>query len=296
MVLDNGYVDITRLDQSTFRADLEELDQWLSDRGFIQRDRFRLYKANIEEMTRLEDRSDAAQVFSRVENEGRVTEILSSYVEGIEFVDALTTLRAKQITIPDHLLSKVLDGPPDAARENHKSNQGRNAMFELSMGAMVAKQDFHPVLGQANPDVEFQFQGRRVLLECKRVFSDKRVLDNIADAIRQLDKSVDTGNADIGLVAISISRLAHQGNGYWEATSLEQGRAYLAQAMRRLVGDLDARLRKLVRPSTAGVVFFVSGPLRVENIGYTVATEGIVYPMNLAETGFLRQLASALRV
>jgi hypothetical protein len=225
-----------------------------------------------------------------------VTEILSSYVEGIEFVDALTTLRAKQITIPDHLLSKVLDGPSDAARENHKSNQGRNAMFELSVGAMAAKQDLQPILGQANPDVEFQFQGRRVLLECKRVFSDKRVLDNIADAIQQLDKSVDTGNLDIGLVAISISRIARQGNGYWEAPSLEQGRAYLAQAMRRVVADLDTRLRKLTRPSTAGVVFFVSGPLRVQDVGYTVATEGIVYPMNLAEKGFLLKLAHALRV
>jgi hypothetical protein len=65
MVLDNGYVDITRLDQSTFRADLEELDQWLSDRGFVQRDRFRRYRTNIEEMAQREDKSDAHRSFRR---------------------------------------------------------------------------------------------------------------------------------------------------------------------------------------------------------------------------------------
>jgi hypothetical protein len=33
-------MDITALNQSTFRADLEELDQCLLDRGFVQRNRF----------------------------------------------------------------------------------------------------------------------------------------------------------------------------------------------------------------------------------------------------------------
>lgn len=294
--MDNGRMSMTRLDKSTFLEDWGELDRWLSSRGFVQTDRFRRYKANIEEMAKLESKSNAAKVFSQVENEGRLTEILSSYVEGIEFVEALKTLRDKQIVIPDELLRKALDGPADAARENRKSNQGRNAMFELAMAAMAAKQDLCPILNQTNPDVEFHFQGRRVLLECKRVFSDKRLLDNVSKAIQQLSKCVNTSDADIGLVAISISRLAHQGSGYWEAPSVEQGRAYFAQEMRRLVADFDRRLQQLIRPSTAGVIFFVSGPLHVQDIGHTVATEGLVYPMNLGETDFLRRLASALRV
>jgi hypothetical protein len=35
-------MDLIRLDQSTFRADLDEIDRWLEQRGFHQRDRLRL--------------------------------------------------------------------------------------------------------------------------------------------------------------------------------------------------------------------------------------------------------------
>ena len=89
---------------------------------------------------------------------------------------------------------------------------------------------------------------------------------------------------------------AHQGNGFWETPSVEAGRAYLAHELRRLVADLDTRLEKLRRPSVAGLVFYVSGPLHVENIGHTVAAEGILYPMNPAEKDILQSLAGALRV
>src|SRR5262249_30385630 len=133
-------MDLIRLDQSTFRADLDEIDRWLEQRGFHQRDRLRTYQANIAEMAEREQTSHPATVFNQVQNEGRLAEILTSYAEGIELVDALTALRKKRVTIPDGLLKRVLDGPSDASLEDHKSNRGRNAMFELLMGAIAAKQ------------------------------------------------------------------------------------------------------------------------------------------------------------
>ncbi len=45
--------------------------------------RSRLPEAKIDEMAQLEVKSDAAQNFSQVDTQGRVTEILSSDVEGI---------------------------------------------------------------------------------------------------------------------------------------------------------------------------------------------------------------------
>src|ERR1035441_9113026 len=152
---------MTPLNTTSFFQDLAELDSWLAGSGFAKRDRLRVYKANLEEMAEREKASNAAQVYSEVEKAGKMTEILTSYVEGIEFVDALKCLREKRVTIPDALLKKTLAGPPDAVRENHTSNEGRNAMFELIMASMVARQDLVPVLGKTNPDVEFHFEGRR---------------------------------------------------------------------------------------------------------------------------------------
>lgn len=284
------------LTQSSFFADLDELDRWLEQRGFHQRDRLRIYKANLTEMAERERKSHPGQVFAEVQDAGRLNEILSSYVEGIEFVEALTVLRKKQISIPDALLKRVLDGPADASRENHRSNQGRNAMFELIMGAMLAKQDLLPTFGKVNPDVEFQFRERLVLMECKRVLSERTILANISEAIHQLEKCVHPEDRDVGLVALSVSRMAHQGNGYWKAPTLEDGRHFLAQELYRMVNDLNTRLARLSSTHATGIIFYVSSPLYVENIGYTVAGEGLVYPLNLTESDFLHELATTARI
>jgi hypothetical protein len=98
------------------------------------------------------------------------------------------------------------------------------------------------------------------------------------------------------LVAISVSRLAHQGNGYWDTPTVETGRAFLTQELHRMADDLNNRLAKLCSSNTAGVIFYVSSPFHVQNLGYTVASEGLVYPMNLAESDFLFNLAGTLRL
>lgn len=287
---------MTPLNTTSFFEDLAELDGWLAGRGFAKRDRLRVYKANLEAMAEQEKASNAAQVYSEVEKAGKMTEILSSYVEGIEFVDALKCLREKQVMIPDALLKKVLTGPPDAVRENHTSNEGRNAMFELLMGSMAAKQDLLPVLGQANPDVEFRFEGRRVLMECKRVLSANKVLANIRQAAKQLEKCVDTQAGDVGVVAISISRLAHQGDGFWTVPSSDMPHAFLAEGVQNVIKELDPQLRRLNASAVAGVIFYVGGPFYVQGVGYTTANEGMLYPVNLGKTEYLRKLASTLRL
>jgi hypothetical protein len=48
-------------------------------RGFHQRDRLRIYRANLTEMAEHEQRSHPGQAFAEVQDEGRLNEILSSY-------------------------------------------------------------------------------------------------------------------------------------------------------------------------------------------------------------------------
>jgi hypothetical protein len=63
-----------------------------------------------------------------------------------------------------------------------------------------------------------------------------------------------------------------------------------------MVDDLNKHLSKLGFSHAAGVVFHVSSPFHVRSLGYTVASEGLMYPMNLAESDFLRSLTETLRL
>jgi hypothetical protein len=188
----------TPFTQTDMFSDLDELDAWLAERGIKQRNRLRIYRANLIAMREREKEIGAAAVYAEIEKAGRLTEILASYVEGSEFVDALMCLRAGHVDIPDELLRRALDGAPDASRESPKNNQGRNAMFELSIGAMLARQNLQPKFSTNNPDVEFRFEDRRILVECKRVLSEDRTLPVIFEGIRQLRKQVNPSDGEVG--------------------------------------------------------------------------------------------------
>ena len=261
----------TPFTQTTLFSDLDELDVWLAGRGITQRNRLRIYRENVIAMRDREKAIGVAEVFTEVQKVGRLTEILASYVEGYEFVDALMCLRAAQVDIPDELLRRALEGTTDASRESPKNNQGRNAMFELSIGAMLARDNLKPKLSTDNPDVEFRFEDRRVLVECKRVLSAERTLDAISEGIRQLRKTVNPSDGELGLVAVNISRVFYRGDGHWEAPANSDVREVLAGMIRYFIDTKrDGVLRKKDTAAT-GAFFYAAAPFRIEGMGYTPA-------------------------
>src|ERR1700755_1668204 len=126
---------VTRFDESNLFDDLDKIDAWLTGRGFTQRNRLRIYQENLIAMRDIDD--DMAKIHSQMQEAGRGNEMLASYVEGFELSDARKCLLDNKVDIPDEWLERALDGHADAAQETAKSNQGRNAMFELSIAAAV---------------------------------------------------------------------------------------------------------------------------------------------------------------
>ncbi len=284
----------TSFTQTTLFSDLDELDVWLAGRGITQRNRLRIYRENVIAMRDREKAIGVAEVFTEAQKVGRLTEILASYVEGYEFVDALMCLRAAQVDMPDELLRRALEGTPDASREGPKNNQGRNAMFELSIGAMLARGNLKPKLSTDNPDVEFRFEDRRVLVECKRVLSAERTLDAISQGIRQLRKTVNPSDGELGLVAVNISRVFYRGDGHWEAPANSDVREVLAGMIRYFIDTMrDGILRKKDTAAT-GAFFYAAAPFRVEGRGYTPARSGMFCAFDLNREEFLARLASSL--
>jgi hypothetical protein len=111
---------VTRFDESSLFGDLDQLDAWLAARGFVQRNRLRIYRENLIAMRDTVD--DVNTIHSQMQEAGRMTEILASYVEGFELSDALKCLLDKQVEIPDELLKRSLDGHADAVQETSKNN------------------------------------------------------------------------------------------------------------------------------------------------------------------------------
>lgn len=169
-------------------------------------------------------------------------------------------------------------------------------MFELSIGAMLARVNLKPKLSTDNPDVEFRFEDRRVLVECKRVLSAERTLDSISEGIRQLRKTVNPTDGELGLVAVNISRVFYRGDGHWEAPANSDIREVLAGMIRYSIDTIrDGILRKKDTAAT-GAFFYVAAPFRVEGMGYTPARSGMFCAFELNRDEFLARLASSLRL
>jgi len=289
-------VKYTAFTETNLFADLDEIDAWLAERGITQRNRLRIYRQNLLAMRERERKIGAGEVYAEAEKSGRLTEVLASYVEGAEFVDALTTLRNRKVDIPDELLRRALDGSPDAALESAKNNQGRNAMFELSIGAMIARQHFQPTLSTGNPDVEFQFENRRVLMECKRALSEAGVLQVLEDGIHQLRKQVKSSNGVVGLIAVDISRVFYRGEGYWVAPANSDVHEILSEMIRRFLDSIGDRVLRMREAAATGALFYAAAPFRIEGLGYTPARAGTFCAFDLNRDEFLARLATSLRL
>ena len=267
-----------RLDDQ-FVAELDRIAAWLLHQGIRRKNRFELYRQNIAWLQAHDSEPDRARVHADFEKRGRMTEVLSTFVETIEMVETIPTLIDSAIVVPVNLLKKAFSGPLDTFREDARSNQARNAMFELTMGAMAARRGLRPVLSTANPDVQFEFENRRVNIECKRVISESKVLVRIEEGIEQLTKSVRNGTDDVGIVAVSLAKLFNPGDRIAvvpEGTHPPGTRATLAQ------------------PAVTAILLYLASPCYVPGAGYTRASCGTVFPMNLNEQTFLRRLASNL--
>jgi len=237
-------------------ADLDEIDHWLRGSGLQAHDRIRKYRKNIKQMIDLQSRDDQLETLQNV-TEDRRREIFWSYVEADEFVRAVKPLRAALgDELPAAPVKKALDGPADVFLETQKSNSGRNFMFELIMGGRLAMGGFVPAFDKG-PDIQFQYRGHRVAMQCKRPFSMEGVEETIGKAIDQLKED----SADLSIIAVSVSRLWNPGDP--DAIPIvrdpEMGQAYL-DARGRQIADETRRFWK-EKLERAGIVFYGFAPV-----------------------------------
>jgi hypothetical protein len=141
-------------------------------------------------------------------------------------------------------------------------------MFELSIAAAIARQGLKPIFNLDKPDLEFQFEGRRMLLECKRVLSENRVDEAMSAGIRQLRKKVNVLADEVGLVAVNVSRLFNSGDGWWTVRADVHPVQALSKMIHRMIEGRETDIRRRKEPSVRGMLFYAASPFKVEGLGY----------------------------
>jgi len=99
--------------------------------------------------------------------------------------------------------------------------------------------------------------------------------------------------SDIGIVAISLSKLANPGDRFLVSDS---PRDDLSLQLHDALKANEQQLGRMHRPWVSGFIFYVSSASYVLGVGYTPTNSGTFFPLDLAEHIFLSRLANALYV
>jgi hypothetical protein len=111
--------------------------------------------------------------------------------------------------LPSHLLPRrtlrdVLKGPLAASEEESgPTADPRNKFVELELAAHLSSGGFKLI---GFDDLEFEFEGHRYLVECKRPSHEGKLDDNIEKAYSQLRKKLD-GPSSRGIVAVAVEKV-----------------------------------------------------------------------------------------
>lgn len=108
--------------------------------------------------------------------------------------------------VSNEKLRTIISGPylPSDEELGTDDTNPRNMLFELELSAFVHSFGIK-ILGFN--DLVFEFDNKKVYVECKRIASKKRLEANIKKAASQLDNKINEENK-VGLIAISLDKFS----------------------------------------------------------------------------------------
>ena len=137
-------------------------------------------------------------------------------------------------------LERALGGPAVPTDETARSSDPRNLLFELALAAQIEASG-QPVKHGEHPDLTVPLRRRDVLVQCKRVLSDKQVEKNMKGAASQLEHDFDGARrAAVGIVAVDVSRIV---NPEWECLTFSTPEQVSSAMQGRLSRVIESTLR-----------------------------------------------------
>lgn len=150
---------------------------------------------------------------------------VTSVFEMHDFIAVWETLHKKSKEELASIITKLqaaTAGPIASSTETAQSNHARNTLFEAVVSARFHAPDrrLEAILDPPT-DAAFNYEGRNILVECKRPMSLSKLEANVRDASSQLDKQFQKHSQDFtsGLVAIDFSKFLSPGDELFRATT-----------------------------------------------------------------------------
>ena len=163
--------------------------------------------------------------------ENRISELLSEipfptflndFHESNEILEACDEF--SDLTTPGlrDRLERVLSGRGELREETPDTGGPRNLLFELVMAATLKRSGFLVRLDRIE-DVSFEIAGGPCFVECKRIYSQKKLGERIAGAASQIRKRCDDSRNSraAGIVAVDVSRLLNPGTHLFDCETLD---------------------------------------------------------------------------
>jgi len=122
----------------------------------------------------------------------------------LDLYEGLRTLKSHEI--PKGKLRDSLQGPllPKDEVPGRENVNSRNIFFELELAARFMKSGIR-VIGF--DDIEFDFEGYRFCVQCKRLLSKDNIAHNIHEAYDQLSNHLSGSEKCRGMIGLSIEKL-----------------------------------------------------------------------------------------
>jgi hypothetical protein len=115
----------------------------------------------------------------------RMQELVWSVVEGRQLAMIFEGIRDYDPKVIKRQLLKALKGPLHPIDESGSTNEGRNTLFELLLGAQFRRAGASITIGE-EADLRIDYGGARLYIECKRPLYEHNIPINVARARHQL--------------------------------------------------------------------------------------------------------------
>jgi hypothetical protein len=262
-----------------FDAIALQLEERAKKSGRPTQDRLGEYISLIRELVEKHKLVEAKAIYDEEQQAGRITTILSTYMAAFELADTLQCLDSIGVEVPVDMMQRVRGGPTDLFEETSETSRARNTMFELVAGAMFARGGMKPVFGKGNqPDLTTILEERKVAVECKRASSLKRFQELLNKAVKQLERKVRTNSGEVGIAAISVTKLFADGNRGFLAENVEEASNLPSMLLNHWLNENVHYLDAIRSKAVSGIIFHLTLPVHVEGVGYTPATDATVFP------------------
>jgi hypothetical protein len=234
----------------------------------------------------LEDLADHVKAKTAVdfEKERGLENIINSVVEAQELIDIHAGLKNRQDAHLGDLLHEYIGGTELRSRETRQTSRARNTGFHLWFVSTAAQCDV-PIDLAPPADATIHKSDISVAVECKRLFSPKKVEQNIRKGFQQLQEryAQHDGRTEIfGVLAVSLGKLD---DCLVEANDEADLTAQSNAKLERFRKEYERHWLKRITGREVSVFLHWTAPVRVKNpYLLTTATQFHFYPLCQPDT------------